>query len=70
LIPGYRCSVNEIFGLLGRYYAVLVVTGVLGQPICPLKMGQLGSPETSVTIKKRPITSQKKEVLIYSVAEA
>jgi hypothetical protein len=35
-----------------------------------VKLGPTGCPETSVTIKKRCVTSQKSEGLVYTAAEA
>jgi hypothetical protein len=64
---GLRHGVNEIFTLLGCYAALIDSYRRFGKVAWSLKLGLIGFPETSVTINKGYVTSQKNEHLTLAV---
>ena len=75
-------TIFKIFALPGCYAAYIGIYRRFGARnrshlqesssprVCPLKMGQTGCTETSVTTSLRCVKCQKREYIIYTAAEA
>ena len=67
MVSGFRRCVNETLFFWDVTQSRLIITDVSGQPVgshlkgCPLKMGAIGCPETTVITNLRCTTSQKSE---------